>query len=669
MTPLDSLVRDHHALVYRVALGVLRDSASAEDVAQDVFVYVLENPSALDGALSVRAVLARAARNRALNARRGEKRRQEREAAMTSQEGADPAEAAFRGELREKVMALPEDQRSAVDLHYFQGMTLPECAAALEIPEGTVSSRISTALRHLRSVLAGAATVALLAALETELSACGAVDIPPGLEGRVRDGIRARRTHPGPTGHAESRRKPAALAAATALLVLIAAWMAWKGRDNPGVVEDSNARTAAGGTSNSNEGPAPGGGGAVAPANPREKSGPVRTADGFLMRAHGGLTLAEPDAGALGGAQRVYSSAMPDFPEIGRAGGWKFADDLRLAGLAASDSLDLRAFLKGDAVAAVPATRLRVRARLRPGDGVREAELLEILEIESLPAPWWSAWRDLLGIRREFDKAWDTLPPGPGRRAQIVKLAEAAAEALGRARAARAAEKAPRRAAMMENDLAGFISARLRAAGLAGIVPPAPDAWDLHDALMEADSGEALRSRVVESWGQEALWLETWAVRSWGDGEQGMQGSMEIAAACALKDIEFRRLHEELHAYPGNRRRAPSLDPVEVAARREWGVALGLDLAAIGPIERERLMLEKGILVVSVTPEGPAAKAGLLPGDVIWRSRRSGEGSPEVVMDEFEAADLVERWAAGRAEGIRLEIVRGERIANLTLGR
>ena len=164
------------------------------------------------------------------------------------------------------------------------------------------------------------------------------------------------------------------------------------------------------------------------------------------------------------------------------------------------------------------------------------------------------------------------------------------------------------------------------------------------------------------------MWLEAWVVRTWGADGEGMQGAIEVGRACSLKETEYRALRADLQKHSTNRRRAPSPDPVEIAARRDLYLKLGLTVAAAGPMERERFLLESGVLVVAVAPEGAASKAGLRAGDVIWRSR-GGEGAPEVLMDEIEAAELAERWAEGRAEGTRLEIVREDRIEIISLGR
>ena len=67
---LDALVHDHSALLYRVALSVLRNSAEAEDVVQDAFVRVLQHKRKLAEVVDVRPWLVRIAWNLALDRRR-----------------------------------------------------------------------------------------------------------------------------------------------------------------------------------------------------------------------------------------------------------------------------------------------------------------------------------------------------------------------------------------------------------------------------------------------------------------------------------------------------------------------------------------------------------------------------------------------------------------------
>jgi RNA polymerase sigma-70 factor (ECF subfamily) len=58
-------------------------------------------------------------------------------------------------DLRQAVARLPRDDRALLVLHYWQRLPIAECARALEIPEGTVKSRLNRALARLRADMQG----------------------------------------------------------------------------------------------------------------------------------------------------------------------------------------------------------------------------------------------------------------------------------------------------------------------------------------------------------------------------------------------------------------------------------------------------------------------------------------------------------------------------------
>jgi RNA polymerase sigma-70 factor (ECF subfamily) len=60
------------------------------------------------------------------------------------------ADAVDRGELRARIAQLPENLRAVLLLRYYEGMSEAEMAESLEIPRGTVKSRLHAALRELR---------------------------------------------------------------------------------------------------------------------------------------------------------------------------------------------------------------------------------------------------------------------------------------------------------------------------------------------------------------------------------------------------------------------------------------------------------------------------------------------------------------------------------------
>lgn len=162
-----SLLYDRYGrLVFSVALHVVGDSETAEEITQDVFVRVW------DGARSYRPELAQVrswmlsiTRHRAIDElrRRGVRPEQYQadwpEADEEDLPSDDRPEDAVDTRLwqrivRQAVAALPEDQRRVLGLAFFQGYSHSEIAERLGEPLGTVKSRIRLAMQKLRDVFA-----------------------------------------------------------------------------------------------------------------------------------------------------------------------------------------------------------------------------------------------------------------------------------------------------------------------------------------------------------------------------------------------------------------------------------------------------------------------------------------------------------------------------------
>lgn len=147
-------------LVHSVAVRLVRDPASAEDVTQEVFVQVWARPEAYDPAAGgLPGWLAMLARRRAIDAVRRSARQRRRAAGRAGPaDPPDPAQAAvdavLTDRLRAAVRALPEPQRTAVLLAYAGGLTAREIAGRLGIPEGTAKSRLRLGVRRVARLLA-----------------------------------------------------------------------------------------------------------------------------------------------------------------------------------------------------------------------------------------------------------------------------------------------------------------------------------------------------------------------------------------------------------------------------------------------------------------------------------------------------------------------------------
>ena len=169
-TALAELYDRHASKVYAAARAVVGEPADADEVTTDVFVHAWRSAGAYDASRgTVAAWLFTLARSRSLDRVRSRSRRSariDRAAAMdggsfavpVSGAGPDPERGPETSELRGRVGAalavLPEAQRRAIELAYFEGLSQREIAERLNEPLGTVKTRIRSAMQKLRDALA-----------------------------------------------------------------------------------------------------------------------------------------------------------------------------------------------------------------------------------------------------------------------------------------------------------------------------------------------------------------------------------------------------------------------------------------------------------------------------------------------------------------------------------
>lgn len=145
-------------VVYSVALRVLADTGAAEDVLQEVFLQLWRNPTAFDSSRgSLGAWLAVITRNRAIDTLR--KRKPETDAEdVTLAIDVDLESETERRRLLEKVRrvvnGLAPEQRKALEMAFFEGLTHTEIATKTGEPLGTIKTRIRSGLLSLRKALA-----------------------------------------------------------------------------------------------------------------------------------------------------------------------------------------------------------------------------------------------------------------------------------------------------------------------------------------------------------------------------------------------------------------------------------------------------------------------------------------------------------------------------------
>ena len=150
-------------ILFSTAVRIVGDAQEAEEVMQDVFVQIWEKAAAFDAQLGtpLNWVL-RITRNRSIDRLRSRQRRarviQEFETEFLEIPAPQPA--CYAGlsedeltEVRSAVNSLPADQRQAIELAFFGGLSHGEIAATLNEPLGTVKARIRRGMLKLRDAL------------------------------------------------------------------------------------------------------------------------------------------------------------------------------------------------------------------------------------------------------------------------------------------------------------------------------------------------------------------------------------------------------------------------------------------------------------------------------------------------------------------------------------
>jgi RNA polymerase sigma-70 factor (ECF subfamily) len=147
--------------VFGLARRVLNNAAEAEDVTQEVFVRLWNAPDRFDPARgSLRSYLLAQSHARSVDVIRSQNARRAREsndAMKTVRSGYDMQNEAWdlsvAHHVSEALASLPDDERRAIELAYFEGRTYVQVAEILNQPEGTVKSRIRNGMRRMRRVL------------------------------------------------------------------------------------------------------------------------------------------------------------------------------------------------------------------------------------------------------------------------------------------------------------------------------------------------------------------------------------------------------------------------------------------------------------------------------------------------------------------------------------
>lgn len=147
----------YSTLVYSIAMRVLRDGAAAEDVMQEVFLKIWQQPESFaDQRGSLCGWLTVVTRNRAIDRIRGTKQFDNVDDLQLSNNidlGAEAERELLLQKVRVVLQNMPTDQRQAVEMAFFEGHTHTEIAEQTGQPLGTIKTRIRSALISIRKAL------------------------------------------------------------------------------------------------------------------------------------------------------------------------------------------------------------------------------------------------------------------------------------------------------------------------------------------------------------------------------------------------------------------------------------------------------------------------------------------------------------------------------------
>lgn len=159
-----ALLYDRYSpMLFGMLMRILQDSQAAEEVLQDIFLQLWRKPEQFDAARGrLPAWLTVIGRNRAISKLRGRPTQEVLEHTDGLYANTLPSSQNVESEAARKQMLdtlklamdkLPAEQRQAIELAYFEGMTQSEIAARTGSPLGTVKTRVRTGMLSLKQLL------------------------------------------------------------------------------------------------------------------------------------------------------------------------------------------------------------------------------------------------------------------------------------------------------------------------------------------------------------------------------------------------------------------------------------------------------------------------------------------------------------------------------------
>lgn len=158
---LEELYRRHSSRLYALLLRMLRETADAEEVLQETFIDAWRRAGEYSASRgSVEAWLITIARSRAIDRirNRGARLRvvkQSEQLATADAPQPEPPDVHAQTRLRKALGTLPPEQRRALELAYWDGLSQSEISRETGDPLGTVKTRVRLGLQRLAELLAG----------------------------------------------------------------------------------------------------------------------------------------------------------------------------------------------------------------------------------------------------------------------------------------------------------------------------------------------------------------------------------------------------------------------------------------------------------------------------------------------------------------------------------
>ena len=149
------LYLNYHPIIFKVAVYILKEESSAEDIVQEIFMKIWNKQSILSEVDNLKTYLISMTRNMAFDKLKAQKKESEHilqlERAPEEEEFTEDDE--FRKVLEKAVSQLPPKCRLIFSLSRFEGLSNDEIAEYLEISKRTVETQISLALKSFRGDL------------------------------------------------------------------------------------------------------------------------------------------------------------------------------------------------------------------------------------------------------------------------------------------------------------------------------------------------------------------------------------------------------------------------------------------------------------------------------------------------------------------------------------